>query len=62
MLEANFIIIYIIHKISVLLKLTRILKHFLKSKIHRFFFTRCNKRSKFDKDKNMEKKNTVNDK
>ena len=31
MLQVNFIMIYIIHKISVLLKITRILKRFLRS-------------------------------
>ena len=31
MLQLSFIMIYIIHKISVLLKITRILKHFLRS-------------------------------
>ena len=32
MLQVSFIMIYLIHKISVLLKITRILKHFLRSK------------------------------
>ena len=31
MLQVNFIMIYIIHKISVLFKITRILKRFLRS-------------------------------
>ena len=37
MLQINFIMIYIIHKISVLLKITRILKRFLKSIIELYF-------------------------
>ena len=49
LLHVNFIMIYIIHKISVLLKITRILKYFLRSKIDFYFlkkkinfFTRYN--------------------
>ena len=51
MLQVNFIMIYIIHKISVLLKVMRILKPFLKSVIdflsffkkkYLFFFTTYN--------------------
>ena len=40
MLQVNFIMIWIIHKILVLLKITRILKHFLRNIIdfHFFFF------------------------
>ena len=38
MLQVNFIMIAIIHKISVLLKITRILKHFLKSITDFYFF------------------------
>ena len=38
MLQANFIIIYIIHKILVLLKITTILKHFSRSIIDFYFF------------------------
>ena len=37
MLQVNFIMIYIIHKISVLLKITRILKTFFKE-FSRFLF------------------------
>ena len=42
MLQVNFIIIYIIHKILVLLKITRILKHFLRSIIDFYFFKNNN--------------------
>ena len=38
MLQFNFIIVYIIHKILVLLKITRILKHFLRTMIDFHFF------------------------
>ena len=38
MLQVDSIIIYIIYEISVLLKITRILKHFLRSIIDFFFF------------------------
>ena len=38
MLQVNFIIIYIIHKILVLLKITRILKRFLRSIIGFYFY------------------------
>ena len=38
MLQVNFIIIYIIHKVLVLLKITRILKRFLRSIIELFIF------------------------
>ena len=38
MLQVNFLMIYTIHKISVLLKITRILKRFLKIIIDLFFF------------------------
>ena len=37
MLQVNYIIIYIIHKISVSLKITRIFKRFLRS-IMQFYF------------------------
>ena len=37
MLQVNFIMIFIIHKILVILKITRILKHFLRSIIHLYF-------------------------
>ena len=37
MLQVNFIMIYVIHKISVLLKITRILKRFFKE-YNRLFF------------------------
>ena len=38
MLQINFILIYIIHKISVLIKITRIIKCFLRSVIDFCFF------------------------
>ena len=38
MLQVDSIIIYIIYEISVLLKITRILKHFLRSIIDFFFW------------------------
>ena len=38
MLQANFIMICIIHKILVLLKINRILKRFLRSIINFYFF------------------------
>ena len=38
MLQVNFLMIYTIHKISVLLKITRILKRFLRIIIDLFFF------------------------
>ena len=41
MLQVNFIMIYIIHKIFLLLKITRILKHFL-SNIIDFYFLKNN--------------------
>ena len=48
MLQVNFIVIYIIHEMLVLLKITRILKRFLRSIIDFYFlkndvfFTTCN--------------------
>ena len=39
MLQVNFITVYIIHKIPVLLKITRISKHFLRSIMDFHFFT-----------------------
>ena len=42
MLQVNFIMIYIVHKISVLLKIARILKHFLGSIIDFYFFEQNN--------------------
>ena len=44
MTRVNFIMIYVIHKISVLLKITRILKLFLRRVIdvHSFFFKKNN--------------------
>ena len=38
MLQVNSIKIYLIHKIVVLLKITRILKRYLRSIIHFYFF------------------------
>ena len=43
MLQVDSIIIYIIYEISVLLKITRILKHFLRSIIDFFFFEKKKK-------------------
>ena len=61
MLQVNFIIIYIINKISVLLKFTRISKRFLRSIIDFYFFKKLvnffhnMKSSRFEKDKKLEK-------
>ena len=44
MLQVDSIIIYIIYEISVLLKITRILKHFLRSIIDFFFFFKKKKK------------------
>ena len=60
--QVNFIMIYIIHKISVLLKTIRILKRFLRSIIDFYllkaslFFSQHKmiKISRLEKDKNME--------
>ena len=38
MLQANFVMIYIIYKISILLKIVRSLKHFLKSIVDFHFY------------------------
>ena len=43
MLQVYFIITYIIHKISVLLKITRILKHFLRLMLDFLHFTKIDK-------------------
>ena len=66
MLQVNFIMIYIIHKISELLKITRILKRFLRTfileKKEFIFFTRhTDEKFKAWKDKNIEE-NTIKDK
>ena len=50
MLQVNFIKIYIIHEILVLLKITRTLKTFLRSIID-FYFLEC---SRLEEDENME--------
>ena len=42
MLQVNFIMICLIHKILVLLKITRILKRFLKNIIDFYFFKTSN--------------------
>ena len=39
MLEVNFIVISIIHEISVLIKISRILKYFLRSVVEFYFFS-----------------------
>ena len=66
MLQVNFIMIYIIHKISELLKITRILKCFLRTfileKKEFIFFTRyTDEKFKDWKDKNIEE-NIIKDK
>ena len=68
MLQANFIMIYIIHKFSVWLKITGILKCFLRSIIDSFFFLNNSffsqhimmKSSRLKEDKNTEE-NIIND-
>ena len=42
MLQVNFIIMYIIHKMLVLIKITRILKYFLRSIIDFYFSFKTN--------------------
>ena len=51
MLQVNFIMIYIIHKILVLLKLIRILKSFLRRTID--FFFKKNNFLRLEEDKNI---------
>ena len=64
MTRVNFIMIYVIHKISVLLKITRILKLFLRRviEVHSFFFKKNKfffsqnimmKSSRLEEDKNI---------
>ena len=54
MLQANFIMIYIIHKILVLLKIIRILRHFLR-RIMDFYFKKIliNFFTTYDNEKSM---------
>ena len=64
MLQVNFILIYVIHKILVLLKITRILKRFFKeyNRLLFIFFRKSNffsqhlimKSSRLEEDKNIE--------
>ena len=51
MLQVNFIMIYIIHKILVLLKFIRILKSFLRRTID--FFLKKNNFLRLEEDKNI---------
>ena len=65
MLQVNFILIHIIHKISVLLKITRFLNAlvdfiFYKKRNNYFFTTYNNENFKFKEDKNIED-NIIND-